>query len=271
MDTLGDRMEYIIYCDESSSDGPKFSDFFGGCMVNSKDLHIVEDALNAKERELNLFGEIKWTKVTEQYIQIMDLFFNFIRNGKIKIRIMFRWNEDRPTNTQARYNSEDKYFKLYYQFLKNSFGLKDLPLEQGDVFIRIYLDQLPDTKEKCDHFKEFIRNLPNIRDFQNVHGRLHIRKEDVADIRSHDHVLLQCTDIVLGAMYFRLNNLHLDKPTGIQRRGKRTIAKEKLYKHIHKRICEMLPNFNIGTSTGKRGLQNPAWELPYSHWRFIPR
>lgn len=268
-------MEYIIYCDESSSDGPKFSDFFGGCMVSSKDLHIVEDALNAKKEELHLFSEIKWTKVTEQYleryIQIVDLFFDFIRAGKIKVRIMFRRNEDRPTNTQARYNSEDKYFKLYYQFLKNSFGLKDLPLELGDVFIRVYLDQLPDTKEKCDKFKEFIRNLPNIRDFHDVYGRLHIRKEDVVDICSHDHVLLQCTDIVLGAMYFRLNNLHHDKPEESRRRGKRTIAKEKLYKHIHSRICEMLPNFNIGTSTGGRGYHSPAWELPYSHWRFIPR
>ena len=115
-------MEYIIYCDESSSDGPKFSDFFGGCMVSSKDLHIVEDALNVKKEELHLFSEIKWTKVTEQYleryIQIVDLFFDFIRAGKIKVRIMFRRNEDQPTNTQARYNSEDKYFKLYYQFLK---------------------------------------------------------------------------------------------------------------------------------------------------------
>lgn len=75
----------------------------------------------------------------------------------------------------------------------------------------------------------------------------------------------------LGAMYFRLNDLHLDKPAGSWKRGKRTIAKEKLYKYIHKRICEILPSFNIGISTGKGDFQNPAWELPYSHWRFIPK
>lgn len=115
-------MEYILYCDESSSDGPKYSDFFGGCIINSVDLKNVENALNAKKDELNLHGEIKWTKVTaqylEKYIAMVDLFFDFIRDGKVKVRIMFRNNEDRPSNYHDRHSNDDKYFKLYYQFLK---------------------------------------------------------------------------------------------------------------------------------------------------------
>jgi len=268
-------MEYILYCDESSSDGPKYSDFFGGWIINSVDLKNVENALNAKKDELNLHGEIKWTKVTaqylEKYIAMVDLFFDFIRDGKVKVRIMFRNNEDRPSNYHDRHSNDDKYFKLYYQFLKNAFGLKNIPAELGDVYIRVYLDQLPDTKEKCDAFKAFVRNLPNIRDFENVRERIHIRDGDVVDVCSHKHILLQCTDIVLGAMYFRLNDLHLEKPENSRTRGKRTIAKEKLYKHINARIRELLPGFNIGVSTGDRGYENPKWELPYKHWKFIPR
>jgi len=91
-------MEYIIYCDESGSEGPKYSDFFGGCIINSRDVNVISEALNAKKKELALKGEIKWTKVTAQYldryIQIIDLFFDFIRDGKIKMRVMFRKNED---------------------------------------------------------------------------------------------------------------------------------------------------------------------------------
>ena len=268
-------MEYILYCDESSSDGSKYSDFFGGCIINSAHLKSVEDALNAKKEELDLHGEIKWTKVTgqylEKYIAVIDMFFDFIKSGKIKVRIMFRDNEDKPSNYHDRHSNDDKYFKLYYQFLKNAFGLKYIPEEDGDVYLRIYLDQLPDTKEKCQKFKMYVRNIPYIRDFEAIHDRLHIREGDVADICSHNHILLQCTDIVLGAMYFRLNGLHLEKPEGARVRGKRTIAKEKLYKHINSRICEILPNFNIGISTGARGYDDPAWNLPYSHWRFVPR
>lgn len=267
-------MEYILYCDESGDKGPKYSDFFGGCMVSAKDAPIIIDALNKKKRELSFDGEIKWTKVTHQYLErytkIIDLFFDYIQAGKIKMRVMFRKNEDCPSQPMIRRHSDDKYFKLYYQFIKHGFGLGNIPPEEGDVFARIYFDQLPDTKERCDGFKDFIRKLPEIRDYRVASNHAHIRKEDVADVRSHDHVLLQCADIVLGAMYFRLNELHKEKgPDG--RRGKRTIAKEKLYKHIYQRIAEILPNFNIGISTGARGYRNPDWSLPYSHWRFVPR
>ena len=65
---LGGNMEYILYCDESCSDGPKFSDFFCGCLVSSKDLSPIASAIEAKKQELNLFGEIKWTKVTDQHL-----------------------------------------------------------------------------------------------------------------------------------------------------------------------------------------------------------
>ena len=94
---LGAHMEYIVYCDESNSNGTKFSDFFGGCIVSGKDWHFVEDALEAKKKELNLFGELKWTKVTaqylERYIEIVDLFFDFILYNNIWNRsgnILFR-------------------------------------------------------------------------------------------------------------------------------------------------------------------------------------
>lgn len=267
-------MEYILYCDESSDKGPKYSDFFGGCIVSSKNAPGVISALEMKKRELHLGGEIKWTKVTanylDYYIQMVDLFFDLIKDGKVKMRVMFRKNEDTPHRRDVC-EKDDKYFKLYYQFIKHSFGLMAIPEDEGEVFLRVYFDQLPDTKIKCEKFKDFIRNLPSTNDFQKVHGRLYIRKEDVAEVRSHNHVLLQCVDIVLGAMYFRLNELHCEKPEGSRSRGKRTIAKEKLYKHINKRICELLPNFNIGISTGQRDYDNPDWELPYSHWRFVPR
>ena len=84
-------MEYILYCDESGQKGPKYSDFFGGCLVSSKHLNEVTGALEATKRELNLFGEVKWTKLTENYLskymELVTLFFSFVKSGKIKVRI----------------------------------------------------------------------------------------------------------------------------------------------------------------------------------------
>ena len=78
----GVDLEYILYCDESSQKGPKYSDFFGGCLVSSKDLLEVTNALEVKKTELFMRGEVKWSKVTEnylnKYIELMTLFFSFI-------------------------------------------------------------------------------------------------------------------------------------------------------------------------------------------------
>ena len=260
-------MEYILYCDESIDTDTKYGDFFGGCIVSSSDLQTVVDALEKCKIENNLLREIKWTKVTENYLQkyqnVMKLFFSFVRDGKIKVRIMFRSME----NQYVSESKEDKYFKLYYQFLKHAFGFTHTQ-GMAPFNVRIYLDQMPATRERSERFKTFLCNMSQTSDLKDC--AVKIPREQIAEVRSHDHVLLQCVDIVMGAMQFRLNNHHIDKPEGMHQRGKRTIAKEKLYKTISTEIRSIHPNFNIGVSTGARGLQNPHWESPYEHWLFEP-
>lgn len=263
-------MVYIIYCDESADKGTKFGDFFGGCIINSADQYEVITKLEQKKAELNLNGEIKWTKVTEnyleKYIEVIDLFFDFIEAGKIKVRIMFRNINDNPRNYSKETNVDDKYFKLYYQFLKHSFGLMTIPEDCTPAKVIIAIDVLPDKHGKRDEFKRFLCSMPNTEDFKGVD--LTIRERDIIEVDSHKHVLLQCTDIVLGAMNFKLNGFDKQKPEGATKRGKKTIAKEKLYTHIRQRICDIHPNFNIGVSTSSRGFENPHWESPYEHWLF---
>ena len=77
-------------------------------------------------------------------------------------------------------------------------------------------------------------------------------------------------DIVLGSMAFRLNDLHKVIPEGELQRGKRTIAKEKLYKYINSRIRKIYPGFNIGESTGVFEIGD-RWTHPYRHWKFTPK
>lgn len=128
---------------------------------------------------------------------------------------------------------------------------------------------MPDTRQKIDKFKDYIYNLQFINKFKC--SKFSIDKQDITEIKSHDHVILQCMDIILGAMQFRLNDMHKEKPEGQVRRGKKTIAKEKLYKHIYNQICDIHPYFNTGDSTGRRGNEENVWLHPYRHWKFIPR
>ena len=96
-----------------------------GALINLSDVNLIEKVLNSKKEELNLNGEIKWTKVTDnyldKYIEMINLFFELIKDGKIKVRIMFAQNafvSDGLTKEQT----DNEYSILYYYFLKDAFG-----------------------------------------------------------------------------------------------------------------------------------------------------
>jgi hypothetical protein len=264
--------EYIIYCDESESKGQYCSNFYGGVLARSKDLSHVTDRLQRRKTELNLFGEVKWQKVSQAYLQkyndLMDTFFDLVRRDEIKVRIMFTQNRFRAQNLGA-YHLEYEYFLLYYQFVKHAFGLGHSNAGDASVNVRVYFDKLPDTREKCELFKDFIHGINRWPEF--VKARIEIRRDQLAEVDSRDHVLLQCLDVVLGAVQFRLNQKHVVKPVGARRRAKKTIAKEKLYKHINKHIRQMYPGFNVGITTGMQGDKTNIWRHPYRHWLFVPR
>lgn len=264
--------ELIVYADESDERGPYFSNFYGGALVESVHLAEVEDRLEAVKASQHLFAEVKWGKVTanylNKYITATDAYFDLLGEQKVKMRIMFRHLYHRPTGLSA-YHRENSYHILYYLFLKHAFGLEFCNPAEEFVRIRYYLDRLPDTRERNAVFKGYISSLESYPPFRRA--RVLVPQDQIAEVESHDHVIMQFLDIVLGSMQFKLNNKHRIKPAGAARRGKKTIAKEKLYKHISTRIRALYPNFNIGASTGLRGDPGNRWNDPYRHWCFTPR
>lgn len=262
------KRQYLIYADESHRKGKYFSNFYGGALVNYIELEKITDKLNLKKKQLGLFQEVKWTKVTEQYldkyIELIDYFFEFVKSNKIKIRIMFRQNALVPQEL-TKEQQKKEYFLLYYQFIKHAFGIDYCNLKEKDqVILKLYFDKLPDTKKKNKEFKGHIYALNDLFYINNVH----IYNEDIAEVDSKNHVILQCMDIILGAMNFKLNDMDKEKIPGTNKRGKRTISKEKLYKNILKNIRMIYPNFNIGMSTSIRKDFSNSWKEPYRHWFF---
>ncbi len=117
-------LEYVIYADESISSGSYFSNFYGGLLVRSTDLLRVQALLSDKAQELNLFRELKWSKVTSQYLpRYMELhgslFFDLVAEDAIKVRIMFTHNFHRAVGLTAEHR-ENRYHILYYHFLNPS-------------------------------------------------------------------------------------------------------------------------------------------------------
>jgi hypothetical protein len=264
--------EYIVWCDESVKKGDYYSNFYGGVMVAAHDYNAVVTAIKKKVDEIGITEEIKWQKVDmvklPAFIALVDTFFQLLKKKKIKVRIMFTQNAVKAKGLRQEH-FDGEYFFLYYQFFKHAFGFQYANTSRNRlIYIKPFFDYMPDTHSKRQQFKEYIKGLESIKAFSDAGIKL--RKDDIAEVDSKKHLLLQMLDVVLGAIQFRLNNKHKEKPEGQRRRGKRTIAKERLYKHINKKIRELYPGFNIGTSTGCIDIEE-RWSHAYRHWCFKPK
>ena len=268
------RKEYLLFCDESDRRGRFYSDFYGGVRVPASQLQVVEGALRKRKTELGLTSEIKWEKVgagvVDRYEQFVHEFFNQVAAGRAWIRVMFTQNAQVAIGL-SREQEEERYYHLYYQFLKHGFGLAHMPAHVSPPRIRIYLDEIGDTREQVTKFKGHLLGLADTAHIRSAGGII-LQPDAIAEVRSHDHILTQALDTVLGSLTFRLNNKHLEKPPNQYFRGKRTLAKERLQKFILAEIKRVTgkPAFNIGISTGRSARPDAAWSDPYLHWKFVP-
>ena len=180
---------------------------------------------------------------------------------------MFQDNASIPQRNPGA-DRDEPYYKLYYQFLKHAFGFQYMPELPEGTRLRLFLDQLPHTQEKAAQFKGYIAALPNNAKLRAK--KLKLDQSHITEIDSKEYVLLQCVDIILGAMAFRFNEKNLVKPEGKRTRGKRTIAKEKLYKVILKEIRTLKPHFHPKLSTASEPRYEGRWSMPYRHWLFEP-
>ena len=125
--------------------------------------------------------EIKWKKVNdyteERYERIVDVLFDLLSEGKAKIRIFFRHRQYEAyglTNEQRR----KEYPKLYYQFIKNDFGLIHSNPKGKNVRVRLLIDDMPLKGSDRDEFLKAIYHINELKTFQKAN--IHINDGDVA-------------------------------------------------------------------------------------------
>lgn len=260
----------VIYSDESSKKGKHFSNFYGASVLRSEDQPLVESNLRGFIQENGLTCEIKWNNISpdtaSRFCGFADRFFDEIEAERLKFRLMFTHNVWRPIGLTQEH-IRHQYFILYYLFLKKGIGLEYYRKEFGDRELQLICDQFPHTGAQVAEFRNFLLGLNRL--ILNRNG-LELRPELIGEAKSHNHVILQGTDLVLGAMQFKLNGFDKVKPEGKIHRGKKTRAKEAVYRHILKRIWKIYPNLNIGISTGTQGNIQNRWRHPYRHWKLIP-
>ncbi len=219
-------MDIDIYCDETLHDlftSKKDSNqcmFIGSLWIEKQ----LREEIKTKIKELrvkhNCWGEIKWTKVTTTkekfYIELINLFFSY------GMQMRFRSIMVDPKKVVWSYHEEDKelgFYKFYYQLLHK--WISDF--NSYKIFF--------DMKKNRDLTRLTVLKKILTNQYQNSYI------EQIQALPSKEVVLIQLTDLLLGATSAKLN----DKIVSNQ-------AKRNIILHIEKlRAKEIAPTYGDET------------------------
>ena len=207
---------FNFYCDESchlENDGMPFMVIsYVSCAYNQVKLH-QQNIKNLKEKH-SFKNEIKWSAVSKSkynfYVELIEYFFaNNLQYRAIVVP------KEKIKNNDFGQNFDEFYYKMYFQLLNHKMNM--------DNHYNIYLD-IKDTlsASKVKKLKEILNiKYSSINNLQNIH--------------SHESLLMQLTDVLMGAITYHLRGLN------------KVTAKNKLIEKIQKHT--QLP-LNISTSKG---------------------
>ena len=177
---------------------------------NQIKLH-TENIKQLKDKH-NFYAEIKWTSVSKSkyhfYMELVDYFFatdlKFRTVGVEKVKI---------NNDAFGQSYDDFYYKMYYILLNHN--LNNL------YSYNVYLD-IKDTlsAHKVNKLKEILNTKYGV--FRNVQN-----------IKSHESLILQITDFIMGAISYYHNN-----------EEKANVAKMQIIKKIKQHSGENLMKTN---------------------------
>ncbi len=249
------RHNVIIVCDESVQKGVRnYSYFYGGALVEEEEYQYISSLLNLTKASVGLH-EMKRTKITEKnyqdYIFVLQLFFTFVKSGKVKMRVMFSPNNQLLVLPKSENSS---YFKFYYTFIRNAFSLF---YTNFNIRLRLLFDELPDSTVENDRFKTALRrHMGRPNKFGNI---VYTKKRFIEEVDSKNHPILQCVDVVTGVIESELN-----MESGVEM-SKRLKAKLKVFEFISNQIQDIHENF-VMTETTYPIFAQKGFNDPYKHF-----
>jgi hypothetical protein len=176
---------FNLYCDESchleNDRMPYFLLGYVSVPYNQMERH--KDRIKAIKEKHHYYGEVKWNKVSKSqldfYIDLIDYFFDsdlFFRAIVV--------NKAQIKTEEYGQDYDTFYYKMYYQLLYHRLDTLS--------HYNIYLD-IKDTlsAKKVAKLKEILQTkFGVIRNLQNI--------------RSHESIFLQLTDLIIGAINYHL-------------------------------------------------------------------
>lgn len=176
---------FNIYCDESchiENDHKKYM-FLGA--ISCAFPQVKRHSLQIKEfkKKHNFFAEIKWSNVSMSklnfYIDLIDYFFD------TDLRFRLVAVEKSKIKCADNVSFDDFYYKMYFNLLSQKIN---------NIYnYNVYLD-IKDSLSACK-----VRHLKNVLNMKYSSFR------NVQNIRSDESLLLQLTDLIMGAISYNAN------------------------------------------------------------------
>jgi len=178
---------FNMYCDESchlENDRMSFM-FLGKVSSAYNQVRFHTENIKKIKKEHHFYAEIKWTSVSKSKLRFYEELVDYFFNTDLQFRAI--GVEKTQINNEAFNQSyDDFYYKMYYYLLNHN--LNSL------YKYNVYLD-IKDTLSalKVSKLKEILNIKFGV--FRNVQN-----------IRSHESLLLQLTDLIMGAIAYHHNN-----------------------------------------------------------------
>ena len=197
---------FNIYCDESchiEHDHKEFM-FLGSVSCAYPQIRRHANRIDKIKKSHNFYAEIKWSHVSKSkvrfYLDLIDYFFD--------TDLQFRAIGIKKSQIKLDENTtyDDFYYKMYYHLLNYKIDTLD--------HYNVYLD----IKDSLSAVK--VRKLKEILNVKFGVFR------NVQNIRSHESLLMQLADFIMGAISYDAN----DKD---QRNQAKVAVIERIKKHLH--------------------------------------
>lgn len=188
---------FNIYCDESchiENDHKKFM-FLGSVSAAYNQVKLHTEKINDLKKKHNFYAEIKWSKVSKSkirfYLDLVDYFFatdlQFRTVGVEKSKI---------NNNAFNQNYDDFYYKMYYYLLNHNLS----SLYKYNVYL--------DIKDTLSAYK-----VNKLKDILNTKFGVF---RNVQNIRSHESIILQIADFLMGAISYLHNDEYQQNKAKVQ-------------------------------------------------------
>jgi len=187
-------MKFEVYCDESglealSNRKAHAYTGIGGIWIPAEQRSLLKKGINDIKIKHNIFGELKWQKVSTAYFElykdVIDFFFN---TDYIRFRVILI---EAAKVDHIRFNNADAelgFYKFYYQLLQHwIFDFNDYAI-------------FADLKKNRN--KGRLKELEHALDNSNYTSDI----TQVQALPSHESLGIQLADILTGMVTAKMNN-----------------------------------------------------------------